>query len=97
MFATRAASTLVKMKFWCCDARWELGLPLILPSLAKTRRHFSAVNQCSVAKGRTLRSQACIPGKAITLSVPEATALSAIGMTDFRLKPRYHDAMMEHA
>ena len=33
MFALRAASGLVAMKFWCCVARTGLGLPLMVPSM----------------------------------------------------------------
>ena len=96
MFALRAASGLVAMKFWCCDARGRLGLPMIVPSVP-TGRHFSAVNQSSVALRRTLHSQDGIHGKPITLPIPMAPALRSIGRALFGLKPGCHDAMMHHA
>ena len=60
-------------------------------------RHFSAVNQSSVALRRTLHSQDGITGKPITLPVPMTPALRSIGMALFGLKPGCHDAMMHHA
>ena len=73
MFALKAASGLVQMKFWCCDARTGLGQPMILLSML-TVTHFSAVKQSSVARRRTSHSQAGINGKLISLPIARVPA-----------------------
>ena len=96
MFAIRAASGLVQMRFWCCDTWGGFGLPMIVASVPMGC-HISAVNQSSVPLRRTLHSQDGISGKPITLPVPLTPALRRIGMAIFGPKPGCHDAMMHHA
>ena len=69
---------------------------MIVPSVP-TGRHFSAVNQSSVALTRTLHRQDGISGKPITLPIPMTLALRSIGKALFGLKPGCHDAMMHYA
>ena len=96
MLAIRAASGLVQMKFWYCDAKTVLGLPMTVTP-APTEQHSTAVKQSSVAWIRALHSQDGTHGKSITMPVPMTPAFRSIGRGNFTPKPGCHDAMMHHA
>ena len=91
--AIRAASGLVVMKFWCCDARGGLGLPMMVPSVPMGRS-FSAAKQSFVALRRTLHCQNGISGKLMLLPMLLSPGIRSIGKALFGLRLGCHEVVM---